>query len=368
MRLRFFSQKIVVTLLSLGLTGCATLPRGTSSVRILAQSNRLLEIEPCGCSLGPLGGVEREWNYLEQVRANTPESVYVLAGSTFSKSLENNKLLTSELRVKAGYLAEALAKMKVEAIGLTAQDFLIGKSSLLELKKNYQLPIVSSDLVDEKGAPLFSNFLEVQKGETTLVFVSLTDPHLPEALQNKDFSLLSPERALERVRANRNPKENELVVLLTNLKRDSLEPVLEKFPEIKVVLGGPISYEDLEKSQISKGQVLFNPPSAGKYILDLKLSLQPLHEAFFNSNLAQSAKTSLRFLYAEKKKAEERAPATNRHLDSWIQNYEKIPQAAGAQTSLLEFESVALDSTYETKKNSMSHLVKRYVTRANKPH
>src|SRR5205823_6956181 len=90
----------------------ASLPATNSKkVSIVMTSSRFLEIEPCGCSIAPLGGVEREWTAMQKAKASA-EGGQVLnftAGTTFVPVEKSFDVKKKDFYVrKAAYLMEAM--------------------------------------------------------------------------------------------------------------------------------------------------------------------------------------------------------------------------------------------------------------------
>lgn len=352
---------IFTLIFAFSLAGCTFTSNSHQKLRILFQSNRFLELQPCGCSLAPLGGIEREWNFLEQVRKETSQPLYLISGTTFTKE-PGHVLLTSELAMKASFLAEALQKLKVDAIGLTQEDLSIGLNTLKQLETEHHLPLVSSDLVDKKGNHLFPPFLELKRGNVQVLVLALTTASSNRRTPIKELNLLPPKLALEKVLKNRPPVRNEIVVLLTNVDGNSLEKALSKDEKIHLVLGGAVAQHSLERLQPTPHQIRLNAQGNGKFLADLSLDLNFPLKGFYNAAAAAAAQKSMDFLSTITSKQMAALPFSINH---WVDNYAQIPLKMGKGLSHYDVSLVSLNNDLEKKPNPMSDILERYLSKLN---
>src|SRR4051812_13161923 len=81
-------------------SGCSSGPRPLASVESSPSKPRFslsyvhahyLELEPCGCSMAPLGGLAREYNVVNQWRRDG-DLIALSGGATFFPLYKDNKL------------------------------------------------------------------------------------------------------------------------------------------------------------------------------------------------------------------------------------------------------------------------------------
>src|SRR5687767_11311554 len=100
-----------------GLAGCAgpqsaqsrDLDAGEPSpdLAFFFLGNRELSLEPCGCSVSPLGGLVREWNLLQTWRGSLGQAFYFGGGNSLMPSPFQAAQMT-HYRKKSEILIEAM--------------------------------------------------------------------------------------------------------------------------------------------------------------------------------------------------------------------------------------------------------------------
>jgi len=100
----------------------------------------------CGCPSNPSGGLAKRESLVEAFRRTRPAVLLVDAGDLMPPKPSP---------VKEKYLAMAAARGGYDAIALGDQEFVLGVQRLRELKRDYHLPFICSNVCDASGRPVF---------------------------------------------------------------------------------------------------------------------------------------------------------------------------------------------------------------------
>ena len=133
-------------------------PRGRQ-IALVYTSNVYGEYEHCGCPVHPLGGLGRRAAEVDAIRAESDGVVTVDAGDLFlppeEKSAGARRPATSEVERRARLLAAAYARLGVTAFSPGERDLALGAPLLRRVLADAKVPVVSANLVDARGRPLF---------------------------------------------------------------------------------------------------------------------------------------------------------------------------------------------------------------------
>lgn len=127
-------------------------------VTVLFGANRQGEVDPCGCQLNQLGGLERLANLVlkKRTEAQARPFLFVDAGDTFFASSELNPSRVKEAQSKARTIAKSYGLMEVAALLPGDRDFAQGLEFLKDLEKLSGARFVASNLTDDGGNLLFA--------------------------------------------------------------------------------------------------------------------------------------------------------------------------------------------------------------------
>lgn len=210
---------------------------GENGVTILFTAARQSEVEPCGCREIDLGGIDREYNAIQAVRATGRDALLFTVGTTFVPSPGAfEPAMAALLHKKAEFVAEGLKALGVSAVAPSAEDLWLGVEKLKSLRKA-SAPFSSANLFEKSsGKPLFEPFVELGTRDRKVYFIGLSAapraPYVfPEGIEVRD-----PQVALRAVLATL-PQGPRLVVLGGSLSELDWVPLLTQFPEVHVALG-----------------------------------------------------------------------------------------------------------------------------------
>ena len=127
-----FLFALVLTLLA----ACALLPfrSGGPTAHFLLSGAQHLELEPCGRSIAPLGGVHRLFNYF--AKNPVPSLAYLSAGTAFLPLPEDYHADRSKLyELRRDSLIEVWNQLGLTALAPSVADFTLGIDRLQVLQK-----------------------------------------------------------------------------------------------------------------------------------------------------------------------------------------------------------------------------------------
>ena len=189
-------MKIAVRLVLLGLTvlsacssggGKAPGAAGGERVRVFYNNDNFSYLEPCGCRISPIGGMDRRWNAMQAY----PEAsrVFVDAGNMMFKSTQATEFLAPQWYEQAVGVVEAYNILKADAVAVGTTDFALGVDKFLELRKQAKFPFLSANLYRrDTGKLLVDESVMIERygkkiGVFAIMHPSLT---LPAELEARD--------------------------------------------------------------------------------------------------------------------------------------------------------------------------------------
>ncbi len=121
---------------------------------ILYAGNRLGTLEPCSCIMSEApGGVDREAWLIDQFRKDTPATIVLdVGGLTGTPGAER----PARIRLVHAYMA--LTAIGYDAINVGHGALSAGVDSIVRWRKQYRVPLVSANVVDAQGKPIFDTF------------------------------------------------------------------------------------------------------------------------------------------------------------------------------------------------------------------
>jgi hypothetical protein len=152
------------------------LAKDTSNVLVLLYNgNRRAYIEPCSCKAHKLGGIDREARVTSRIQEWGLPMLKVDAGG-FGKTAWNIRDY-----LMARYMMGAMKMMNYDAINVGLVDLELGPDFFADVKKQWDTPFVSANIVDATSTPLFMPYkvvpAKLKTGETVRVgIIGVTRP------------------------------------------------------------------------------------------------------------------------------------------------------------------------------------------------
>lgn len=286
-------MKIKFIAVCLLVAGCASKPtdpqkEGTTaaektSLTLLFSQQRKLNIEPCGCSLGQLGGLEREYNYLKKIRSTGVDPIYLVGSGGFVPEDGFKARDLKRYRSKAETITEALAKFRVGAIVPDQGDLVIGIKTAQQLSRKFGVPFVSSNLVDAKTQkPLFLDKISLPFGKSNLVILGISGKDTAINPEGKKALVVEPRTALQKALTGLNVNDT-FVAVVHSLDQEEALDLMKEFPQVAFWLGGNRGVKPDEIFQYSKAAVSAEVRGFGhsilRFDLEPKLPVSELYHA-----------------------------------------------------------------------------------------
>ena len=124
-----------------------------SNLTVLYSGNRQGEFEPCGCRDKNAGGIDREAKFIADLRASgATVHAFDVGGLVYSGTAAN----VNEVAIDHYY--RILAEIDYTAINVGFAAFKLGVDKLKDLARNAKAPLVSANIVDGDGNPVFPTY------------------------------------------------------------------------------------------------------------------------------------------------------------------------------------------------------------------
>lgn len=344
---------------------------GPQKFRLLFTAHRYLNLEPCGCSFKPLGGLDREWNATNGMKKDGFETIKLTAGTTFVPSSESFKpKQVSNYAKKAQFMADGLKEMGVEIVSPGSEDLVLGAEVLKELENRSQIPFVSANLQSKKnGQLIFKPSVTITRGEKTF-FVTGVSAAPAKAYASSEVTVRNPKESLKKVVASAPP--DAMVIVLSNLATKDRESLLASVPKINLVLGGLPENSTNEVEFVNEMTLYANPLDRGRGFARLDLQWDGPFDGFYNE-ATSIAYAEVRALWQKKVNELQAEMGQKKKSQSWsslnaekqkylgfLKKTAKIPLAYSPGLIRVESDLTMLDEKFDAPKNPMSALIERY--------
>lgn len=181
---------------------------GDSAFTLVYQASREGGMDPCGCHTTPYGGLDREFNALQKLRGSAKRVIYADAGNLLVAPASKNKVAV--LQAHAAALVPMMNEVALDIFAPGPADYRLGIDFLKKLAQEAKFKFVSTNVVDAKGATVFSAFEIVERDGVKVAFVSVT----PAGTKlDKGYSVTDPKKALAKALAEIGDKASTVVVL-----------------------------------------------------------------------------------------------------------------------------------------------------------
>ncbi len=341
----------------------------------LAYTNhRMGELEPCGCTSFPVGGLQREWSLYKKLSF---KGFKATAGVTFlPASVNYNPTLHAHYLQKAAYLIKGLNELGTNLLSPSIEDTLLGVDNLKELAKQAKFPFISANLIDKTTKKrLFEPYLEVKSGKTLVTFVGLSSPAYLSYPASSEAEATDPVKAFSEVVASLPPEtlDRRLFILLSSLSQTEQKAIREKVGRVHFYLGGDLVDSDPGFLQDSPTSVRTNPMSRGRAVAILKI-VPTLPVVFLRSDtVAESFRIlvenqsreaeGLRKKLKSKKlagAARKSAAAQLEEIENKLPQYEVMSFPAASNSTAYEGKTYVLADSYQPKEDPITPILDGY--------
>lgn len=318
-----------------------------SSITLLHTSNRYGLVTPCGCSAGPIGGLDREANAVGYIREEGRGVFYVDSGNAF---------VPRKLESKIGYYQEkALAIVDMfnvsglDALAPGPLDYELGVDSLIAASKRAKFPFISTNVKDKDGKTLFQPYVILERQGVKIAFVSLTpvgkvsDPRLKVEDPIATISSLM----------NELRSKADLIVGLSQMESAKDQELVNAETGINIIVGTDPGIALDRPNWGSKGQTLLVDTSdQGKKLGRMDIELKLPFKGFFSVSEIDGNKFTLGYYEQSLKKG------SNEALQARYDELKKTGLFAPIEGgSTYEHGLLELDEKRFGKKNQITRMI-----------
>lgn len=272
------------------LSSCSSLERSQSSnskpmdttLNLAIGMDQELNLEPCGCSFNPLGGMERNWQLLKEKRATTPNLKYVTGGVNLTDPMSATPRLKHQ-KIKVATLVENYNLMGLEMMALSQEDLSQPNEVLSVLKEKAKFALISTNVRAQKVlSDLPTNWhLSTKDGE--VVFFSLSS----KPSKKSSLRWENPSAALKRELAALNGDTAKFLIVFSDFDNSTRIAMAKAFPQINLWVGekkGTIADAFIPEKP---NQLFLNLKSAGKQLGFISLKLKPDFNELYSEEKAE---------------------------------------------------------------------------------
>jgi len=208
---------LIFALLVLG--SCASSPPAiTSGFVLYFTSNRQGEIEPCGCQVNQIGGLNRLQAYFARKLEKSTDHLFVDSGDTYFSNYPVNQRRLKQETLRAFVIARAHRRLGLGFFTPGEKDFAAGLEVLRQLEKESGATTLAANLVDAKGDLIFPAFRIVEKGGIKVLVTGIVDENAFSKVPQ--VKATAPEEALKRVLSSAGKFDRVILLSHLGLSRD----------------------------------------------------------------------------------------------------------------------------------------------------
>lgn len=218
-------------------TGCtskqAATGNGGDKLRIFYNNDNFGYLEPCGCRVSPIGGMDRRWNAFQAYPENT--RLFVDAGNLMFKSTDATEFLAPQWYEQAKGVIEAYNLLKADAVAVGEMDLGLGVKKFQELAKTANFPFLSANIYLKGTKNLFvKDSIVVERLGKKIGIFAIYHPslRLPPELEARDPT----GHAREMVKKLRG-QGADMVVALAHEGYDRDQALAREVPGIDLIVG-----------------------------------------------------------------------------------------------------------------------------------
>jgi 2',3'-cyclic-nucleotide 2'-phosphodiesterase (5'-nucleotidase family) len=342
---------------------------------LVVASHRELELEPCGCSILALGGMDREENVIDQWKRESHSKKFLVlnSGTTFVPLFKTFKPAHLSYYTKKGlFEVEGLNALGVAALAPSIDDFMLGKEGLKQLQSKAKFSFITTNLYSATShAPLFERYKEFDFGKVSVLVLGLSRAKSLFPIAEK-IETVDPVKAIKDTLASLPPK-NRLVVALVTLPKEDRDRIRREAPEVNVVVGGEENESTFQLRQYVGTQLYLNPMSRGRAVAKIAMQFpQGKPGKFYNANtsaLMADVRKQSSFALADietqlqKKKLNKKARASllleRERINQELNDALTFPEMTSSVTQYFS-ETVNLEDRFQTPANAVSKIVDRF--------
>ena len=349
-----------------------------SVISLIFSQHRSLEVLPCGCSIIPYGGIDREFNLLQQWRSNDPGQVVInlTSGTTFTPQIvppNPSREFVDIASKKAVLLMKGLEALELNAVSIGSYDLRLGKEFLDQIQNSSAIPFVNANIL-YRGKPYFDPYIVFQVGKVQIVVIGLSGSANSEL--ESGFEVVHPKRILPALMSKvfEEVTPDALIVFSSSVTEDVMIEVLDQFPHSHILAGtGPLECVKGSVggySQHSDKSLFLSPQPLGTELIRINLPLQTRYRQFYGNGSgrarygieywkkeSESLVEQLDFASGEQRKEIDRQLlAAKRRQDAMS----TVPINPSPQTVIYKIDSERISGEYSHQDNAVSSIVSEF--------
>ncbi len=225
------------------------------------NNDNISYIEPCGCRVTPIGGMDRRWNAMEKFPKE--QRLFVDAGNLLFKSPTAADHLKPQWVEEATGVIEAYNILGADAVTPGETDFALGVDKFRELTGKAKFPFISANLYEKKtGKLLLKDSVMIERAGRKIGVFGIFRPglKLPEELEARD-PVKTAEEEVKKLRG----QGADLVVALSHQGFEYDEELARKVRGIDVIVGAS-SQSLLQNPVVENGTRIVQLSSEGQML------------------------------------------------------------------------------------------------------
>ncbi len=202
-------------------------------VRIFYNNDNIAYLEPCGCRVSPIGGVDRRWNAMKAYPDDS--RVFVDAGNLLFKANKASEFLAPQWYEQALGVVDAYNLLGADAVEVGETEFALGLEKFQELAKRAKFPFISANLFLKGEAKSFlpdSVILQRQGKKIGIFGLFGMDLQLPPELEARN-----PNEAAKRMVEKLRREGADMVIALSHQGYDADVQLANAVPGIDLIVG-----------------------------------------------------------------------------------------------------------------------------------
>ena len=199
-------------------------------IRILFTNNSNGKLVDCNCRSDPYGGLAERVELIRSYRGKYPDVLLLDSGGYFG---------LSNFERKGPVVLNLMEIMEYEACGIGDQELYHGLDRFLELYEWYSDRIVNASLYTVEGEPVFTPYRIVTVNGMRIGITGLvsneTFKYFPK--ERQDFVVAEIDSILNKILPIMK-NSSDYIIVLSQMGVKTDEKVVEKWPDIDLIIGG----------------------------------------------------------------------------------------------------------------------------------
>jgi hypothetical protein len=231
--MKYFLILPCIILLSACTAGTKAPEDSTRKIRVYYNNDNIAYLEPCGCRVSPIGGMDRRCIAMRSFPDDA--RVFVDAGNLLFKSAKASEFLEPQWYEQALGVIEAYNLLGADAVEVGETEFSLGLEKFQELAEKAKFPFISANIYrkGETKTLLRDSVLVRRQGKKIGIFGLFgLGLELPEGLEARD-----PTEAARRMVKRLREDGADMVIALSHQGYDADVALAKAVPGIDLIVG-----------------------------------------------------------------------------------------------------------------------------------